>query len=219
VHPYIIYIFLFPIIYCSADYKRLGESLYKIYTIRDTFKLPPSRFGENIEKVATEILRSKYEGRIDKDMGILLVLYNVRNISDGIIMPGDPSTKHDVTFDMLTFLPVVGEIVVGEVSELAEFGAFIKIGPIDGLAHVSQIIGDFISFDKRSGAFVSKRTGKSLKKGDMVYAKISTISLKKSLKDSKIALTMKPTGLGRPEWIISESKKQTKEKKQIKSHK
>ncbi|MGC8572316.1 MAG: DNA-directed RNA polymerase [Candidatus Micrarchaeia archaeon] len=188
--------------------------MYKIYTVRDTFKLPPSRFGEDIEKVATEIIRGKYEGKADKDMGIILAIYNVRNISDGIIMLGDPATKHDVTFDALAFVPVVGEIVVGEVSELAEFGAFIKIGPIDGLAHVSQIIGDFISFDKKSSSFISKKAGKSLKKGDMVYAKISTISLKKSLKDSKIALTLKPTGLGKPEWITLESKKQVKEKKQ-----
>ena len=85
-------------------------------------------------------------------------------------------------------------------TEIAEFGAFVRIGPIDGLVHVSQITNDFLSFDRKAQAFISKRSGRTLKKGDVVFAKISTISMKNSVKDSKIALTMKPEGLGKPEW-------------------
>jgi DNA-directed RNA polymerase subunit E'/Rpb7 len=66
---------------------------------------------------------------------------------------------------------------------------------------VSQITNDFLSFDRKAQAFISKRSGRTLKKGDAVYAKISTISMKNSVKDSKIALTMKPEGLGKQEWI------------------
>jgi len=181
--------------------------LYKVYTIRDVFKLPPERFGDDLETAATEILQSKYEGNIDKDMGLLLAVFNVRDIGDGIILPEDPATRHDVRFDILTYVPEVGEVTIGEVSELVEFGAFVRIGPIDGLVHVSQIIGDYISYDKKSGAFISKKSGKSLKKGDVVYAKISTVSMKRSIRDSKIALTMKPSGLGKEEWIAAEAKK------------
>jgi len=181
--------------------------LYKVYTIRDVFKLPPERFGDDLETAATEILQSRYEGNIDKDMGLLLAVFNVRDIGDGIILPEDPATRHDVRFDILTYVPEVGEVTIGEVSELVEFGAFVRIGPIDGLVHVSQIIGDYISYDKKSGAFVSKKSGKSLKKGDVVYAKISTVSMKRSIRDSKIALTMKPSGLGKEEWIAAEAKK------------
>ncbi len=45
---------------------------------------------------------------------------------------------------MLTYMPFVEEVVAGEVTELAEFGAFVRIGPIDGLVHVSQITNDFL---------------------------------------------------------------------------
>ena len=67
--------------------------------------------------------------------------------------------------------------------------------------HVSQITNDFLSFDRKVPAFVSKKSGRSLKKGDVVLAKISTVSMKNTVKDSKIALTMKPEGLGKQEWI------------------
>ncbi len=175
--------------------------MYYVHSVKDTFKMPPEFFDKDIEKIATEILKKKYEGTIDKTLGVIVAIFKVRNVSDGMIYAGDPSTHHDVEFDMLTYMPYVEEVVAGEVTELAEFGAFIRIGPIDGLVHVSQITNDFLSFDRKLPAFVSKKSGRTLKKGDAVFAKISTVSMKNSVKDSKIALTMKPEGLGKQEWI------------------
>ncbi|MDE1851584.1 MAG: DNA-directed RNA polymerase [Candidatus Micrarchaeota archaeon] len=175
--------------------------MHYVHTIEDTISIPPRYFGKDIKKTAEEILRLKYERTLDKDMGVMLAVFNVRDVSDGNLMPGDPSTHHSVTFDVLTFSLEIEEVVVGEVSELAEFGCFVRLGPIDGLVHLSQITSDFITFDRKSGTFTSKNTKRSLKKGDMVYAKVSSISMKSNLKDTKIALTMRPDGLGRPEWL------------------
>ena len=189
--------------------------MYYKYTIKDTISIPPSYFGEDLNKVATELLRQKYERTLDKDIGIVLAVYNVRDISDGYLLPGDPSTHHNLTFDALTFKLEVEEVVVGEVSELVEFGCFVRVGPLEGLVHLSQITSDFISFDRKSGVLSSKNTGKVLKKGDVVYAKVSTISWKSNIKDTKIALTMRPEGLGKEEWLLEEEKpsKEKKEKK------
>ena len=187
--------------------------MYKIYTIKDVFKLPPEYFGSNLESVAAQVLGNRYEGTIDKDMGVIVAIFNVRDISDGMVYPGDPSTHHEAKFDVLTFMPVVDEVVAGEVSELVEFGAFVRIGPMEGLVHVSQIASDFISFDKKVPAFISKKSGKNLKKGDTVLAKISTVSMKKTVKDSKIALTMKPDGLGKLEWITAKKVREAGERR------
>lgn len=172
-----------------------------MYTIRDRISIPPTHFGEDIESAAETILRSKYERILDKDVGIALAVFNVREISDGIIMPGDPSTHYDITFDLLAFNLEVGEIVTGEISELADFGCFVRLGPIDGLVHLSQITNDYISYDRKAGFFILKNTKRNIKKGDVVYAKVSTISLKNNIKDTKIALTMRPEGLGKYEWL------------------
>ncbi|MGC8669932.1 MAG: DNA-directed RNA polymerase [Candidatus Micrarchaeia archaeon] len=175
--------------------------MYYIYSIKDNFRLLPEYFNKDINEAAAAVLQKRYEGIIDKDMGIIVSLQNIRNISDGYILPGDPSTHHDVEFDVLTYMPYVDEVVVGEVTEIAEFGAFVRIGPMDGLVHVSQILNDFLSYDRKTQSFISKKSGRTLKKGDIVYAKISTVSMKSSIKDSKIALTMKPEGLGKAEWF------------------
>jgi DNA-directed RNA polymerase subunit E' len=183
--------------------------MYNSYTIKDTFELSPENFGKDIESVAESVLQRKYEGMVDKEMGIIITVFSVKNISDGIIYPGDPNTHHNAEFNVLAFMPRVDEIVVGEVTDVTDFGAFVRIGPMEGLVHVSQIAGEFLSFDRKTQTFVSKQGKISLKKGDVVYAKVSTVSMKKSIKDSKIALSMKHEGLGKPEWFkLASSQKQ-----------
>ncbi len=174
--------------------------MFYVYTIKDTISIPPAHFGEDLNKAAEVILRKRHERLLEKDIGIILAVFNVREISDGFIMPGDPSTHHDVTFDMLAFNLDVGEILMGEVSELVDFGCFVRLGPIDGLVHLSQITNDFITNDRKSGTFVLRNSGRTIKKGDVVYVKVSTISLKNNIKDTKIALTMRPDSLGKYEW-------------------
>src|SRR5208283_4422014 len=137
-------------------------------TMQDTFKMSPEYFDRDIDDVATQALKRKYEGTIDKKLGVVVSVFNIRDISDGSILPGDPATHHNVEFDLLTYLPYVDEVVAGEVTELAEFGAFVRIGPIEGLVHVSQITNDFLNFDKKGPSFVSKKSGRTLKKGDAV---------------------------------------------------
>jgi DNA-directed RNA polymerase subunit E' len=178
--------------------------------------VPPKYIGEDVEKATAEILRSKYERTLDKDIGIILVIFNVRDISDGYILPADPNIHHDITFDVLTFGLDVDEVVIGEVSELADFGLFVRIGPIDGLVHLSQITSDFINYDRKASVFVSKNTKRTIKKGDTVYAKVSTISMRNTIQDVKIALTMRAEGFGKPEWIKEEKLKEIKEKRKKK---
>lgn len=157
--------------------------------------------GEEPKKVAEDILRKKYERVLDRDMGIIIAVFNISGMGSGFVVPGDPNVHMEVTFDALTFSVEVDEVVVGEVSELVDFGCFVRIGPIDGLVHLSQITTDFMSYDKKGGFFSSRSSGRSLKKGDLVYAKVSSVSMKNSIKDIKIALTMRPEGLGKPEWL------------------
>lgn len=186
--------------------------MYYTYTVKDSVSVPPKYIGQDISKATAEMLRAKYERTLDRDMGIVLAVYNVRDISDGSILPADPNVHHDLTFDLLAFKLEVEEVVVGEVSELADFGLFVRIGPIDGLVHLSQITSDFITYDRKAGVFVSKNTKRSVKKGDMVYAKVSTISIKNTIQDARIALTMRPEGFGKPEWIKEDKLKQVRSK-------
>ncbi len=172
--------------------------MYKIFTYKTTVGIPPKLFDKKTTEAALEILREKFERTIDKDeKAIIVSVHNAKILGDGKIVPGDPEAHYEAEFEALIFQPKINEIVFGEVSEIVEFGAFVRLGPIDGLVHVSQIANDFFSYDKKQGILQGKETKKIIKRGDKVAAKIATISLRSNIPDSKIALTMRPEGLGK----------------------
>ncbi|MFW9974696.1 MAG: S1 RNA-binding domain-containing protein, partial [Candidatus Thorarchaeota archaeon] len=87
--------------------------------------------------------------------------------------------------------------VEGNVVELMDFGAFIRMGPLDGLCHVSQICDDFITQDSKGNALLGKETGRTLAEGDMVRARVTSISFESGNKSGKLGLTMRQPFLGK----------------------
>jgi len=119
----------------------------------------------------------------------------------GKIIPGDGATYHKVNFSLLTFYPKIQEIVEGEVVEIADFGAFVRIGPIDALLHVSQLMDDFISYDEKQGVLLGKETKRKLISGDQVRVRITAVSLGRAGSSGKIGVTARQPFLGKLDWI------------------
>jgi DNA-directed RNA polymerase subunit E' len=175
--------------------------MYYIRTIEDRIRIPPSMFGSVIEDAILRILQERFERRIYKDVGIILLVLNPSVKSEGSIIPGDGGAYYSIEFEALTFLPHVNEVFEAEIKEIVEFGAFAVIGPFQGLLHVSQIGREKYSYDKKNKTLVSRTEKKALKKGDKVIVKVSTVSVKSTTADTKIGLTMRPDGLGKEEWM------------------
>ena len=187
--------------------------MYLVSKIEDTVRIPPNRFVDPLEDVAVEILNESYVGKIDKKLGLMVTVKEIEELGTGKVIMGDGAAYHDVVFTALFFKPELHEIVEGEVIEITEFGAFIRIGPMDGLVHVSQVTDDYINYDGKRGALMGKESKKSLEEGNKVRARIVALSLKgKSSKETKIGLTMRQPGLGRFEWIEQEKEKKKPEK-------
>jgi DNA-directed RNA polymerase subunit E' len=177
----------------------------------DVVRVPPERFGGDLQVTIKRMLRNKLEGRLDKEIGIFIAILDVVEIKEGRILIGDGGVYYETTFDGLVFRPKMQEIIEGEIVELVEFGAFVEIGPLDGLLHVSQITDEYISFDEKGGKLITKDTGRILAEGDRLRARIVAISLnERDPSESKIGLTMRQPGLGKKEWIEAEREKERK---------
>ena len=198
---------------------RNGGTMYYVLSCKDRVRLPAQFFSMKLEDALTQILREKYERRVNKDSGVSLAVWNVKAEGDGLVIPGDNAAYYDVGFDTLTYLPQVNEIVETEVSEVVEFGAFVALGPTEGLVHLSQIVNDFLTFNKKTQSFVGRESKKFLKKGDHVFAKVSTVSMKNNIHETKIGLTMRPDGLGKEEWISARKAEHDGGKKEAKKKK
>ncbi len=190
---------------------------YKV-ELRDHIRVPPNLFNLPLEEAVIKRIKTKYNGFISKDIGIVIDIPGVKEIGEGILIPGDGASYYDVSFELLTFKPEMQEIVVGKIKDIAEFGAFINIGPIDGMIHISQTMDDFVSFSKDK-TLAGKETKRILKVNDLCRARIIAVSFKDVL-NPKLGLTMRQQGLGRLDWIKEESEeKPKKEEKEAKEKK
>ena len=181
--------------------------VFKLVTLQDAIRIPPERFGEDLDSVGYEQLQMKYDGMVDEELGYVIAVTQINVNPFGKIIPGDGATFHKVEFSLLTFFPKIQEVIEGEVVEIAEFGAFIRIGPVDALLHVSQLMDDYISYDERQGVLMGKETKRQLKTGDRVRVRITAVSLGRSGGSGKIGVTARQPFLGKLEWIQKDVEK------------
>ena len=187
--------------------------MYTLTKITDTIRVPPERFGEDLNEAIQDIVQKTFEGTIRRSQGIIVIVDNITPLGDGIVIHGDGGMYQKVEFEALTFNPMLQEIVDGIVCEIVEFGAFCHIGPLDALLHMSQIMNDYVDVDVESGRIQGKETKRILKVGDPLRARIVAVSLNElSARESKIGLTMRQPALGTHEWL-TEPKQEKHEKK------
>ncbi|HLC99259.1 MAG TPA: DNA-directed RNA polymerase [Candidatus Nanoarchaeia archaeon] len=187
---------------------------YKI-EVNDHIRVPPKVFQLETKDAVIQRIKKKYEGYISKELGIVIDVADVKNIEEGIIITGDGAAYFNTTFELYAFKPEMQEVVHGNVRDIADFGVFMNLGPIEGMIHISQTMDDFVSFSKDK-VLTGKESKRNLRVGDRCKARIIAVSFK-DVMNPKLGLTMRQPFLGRIDW--SEENKEGKSESKSESKK
>lgn len=171
--------------------------MFFIFEVEEIVGVEPKEFEEPLTELAFRKLSSIYEGILDEELGYVIAVIDVEVEEVGVLIPRDPSIYHRARCKLLTYLPLLQEVVEGEVVEITEFGVFVRVGPLDALLHVSQIVDDFLSFDKKHSELIGSKTGWKLSVNDKIRARIVAVSIS----GGKVGLTTRQPYLGKLEWI------------------
>ena len=181
--------------------------MFYIIEVEDYIRVEPKLFGLPTMESVEKQLKESYTDYYDKEIGRVIAIINVLEVGEGVIIPGDGATYYHSRFKLLIWKPELQELVYGIVSEITNFGAFMDLGVVKGMIHISQTMDDYVSFSK-ANSLVGKASKRTLKQGDQCIARIVAISHKGG--DLKIGLTMRQPGLGKIEWIKEDSAKKNK---------
>jgi len=183
--------------------------MYHKLMLEDKVRVPPQRLGENLEKVILDVLQEQLEGSIDKEIGIFICVTKVTDVGEGELVPGDGGVYYDVKFEALVLRLALQEVIEGVVVETTSFGAFVSLGPIDAMLHVSQISDEYINYDEKNARLICQESKRFIGVGDVVRVRVVTLSLnEREPRDSKIGLTMRQAGLGTALWLEEEIEKE-----------
>ena len=178
--------------------------MFYVVEVEDYVRVEPKLFGLNTSDAVAKQLQETYENYHDKEIGEVIGVIEVLEVGDGIIIPGDGAAYYNSKFKLIVWKPENQELVYGIIEEITNFGAFINLGVMKGIIHISQTMDDFVSFST-TNTLLGKDSKKVLKKRDSCLARVVALSYKGD--NPKIGLTMRQPGLGKMEWISEEKKK------------
>jgi len=173
--------------------------------LKDYIRVPPSEFDKELDIAVISQVKEKYSGYVSKDFGYVIDVIQLVDVEEGVVIPGDGAAFYRVTFELLVYLPELQEVILGKVRDITDFGAFLSVGPVEGMIHIGQTMNDFVSFSKDK-SLQGKESKRSIKVGDKCFARVVAVSFK-DITNPKIGLTMRQEGLGKPEWANIDLKK------------
>jgi len=182
--------------------------MFYLTEVEDHVRVDPKLFGLPTAEAVDQQLRETYETYYDKEIGKVIEVIEVIEVGEGVIIPGDGAAYYSSRFKLLIWKPELQEIVFGVISEITDFGAFIDMGSMRGMIHISQTMEDYVSFSK-TGSLLGRATKRGLKQGDLCLARVVAISHKGDY--PKVGLTMRQPGLGKLDWIKEDEAKRKKE--------
>ncbi len=189
--------------------------MFYLTEVEDYVRVAPKLFGLPTAEAVEKQLKETYSDYYDKEVGRVVSVVNIIEIGEGVIIPGDGAAYYNSKFKVLAWKPELQELVFGTIAEITTFGAFIDMGVMRGMIHISQTMDDYVSFSK-SNLLTGKSSKRSLKTGDLCLARVVAISHKGD--EPKIGLTMRQPGLGKLEWIKEDQiRKQKVAEKALKS--
>lgn len=180
--------------------------MFKIIKLEDIVRVPPELYGRPVNETIRSILEEKYEGLVFDDLGFVVAVLDFSFEQKGKVIPGDGGSYHRVVFSVLSFIPEIQEVTLGRVTEVEEYGAFVRIGPFEALLHVSSIMDDFVDFNKAQGALIGRKTRRVLSTGDWVRVRVTAVSIGGPSGD-RIGVMCRQPFLGKEEWIQEDIKK------------
>ncbi len=178
--------------------------MFYLVEVEDHIRVEPRHFGLPTKEAVERQLKESYVNSVTKELGFVINVVSVDSVEDGVIIPGDGAPFYRSLFKLLIWKPELHELVHGTIVEIANFGAFIQIGPAQGMIHISQTMEDYVSVSK-TGTLSGKMSKRSISKGDECIARIVAISYKSG--EPKIGLTMRQPGLGKIEWAKEDKRK------------
>ena len=178
--------------------------MFYVVEVEDYVRVEPRLFGLKTSDAVAKQLQEIYSNYHDKEIGEVIGVISVQEVGDGVIIPGDGAAYYESRFKLLVWKPENQEMVYGIIDEITNFGAFINLGVMKGIIHISQTMDDYVTFST-TGTLLGKDSKKVLKKKDTCLARIVALSYKGD--NPKIGLTMRQPGLGKLDWIVEEKKK------------
>ena len=108
-------------------------------------RLPPRNLNKSLPDAITEELNRKIANKVLHNVGLCISLWDILEIGDSFLFPGDGAAHSRVKFRLLNFHPFGEEVLTGKIVRCSPEGVQVSLGffediliPPEGLQHPSR---------------------------------------------------------------------------------
>ncbi|TGZ52274.1 DNA-directed RNA polymerase III subunit RPC8 isoform X1 [Temnothorax longispinosus] len=137
--------------------------MFVLAELKDTVRIPPSRFQYKLNDVVTDELNRKLANKVYKDVGLCITLHDITKIEESYIFPGDGASHTKVTFRFIVFRPWIEEILIGKIRSCSPEGIHVTLGFFEDVVIPPHKLQHPSHFDQMEQAWVwiYKENGKT----------------------------------------------------------
>lgn len=101
--------------------------MFILSRLTDLIRLSPDQFNKNPKKSIINELNKKYANKIVQNLGLVISVWDLIKVEDGLLKPGDGASFIKVELTVVVFRPFVGEILTGWIEECTSDGIKVKM--------------------------------------------------------------------------------------------
>ena len=102
--------------------------MFQLVLMRDVITIPPHRLNWELTRNLRDQLAIKYSNRVIHNVGLVICLFDIIEMSDPVVLPGQPDVIITLEFRMVIFRPFIGEILNGKVFRSTPDGVYVHVG-------------------------------------------------------------------------------------------
>ncbi|ULT89730.1 hypothetical protein L5515_008111 [Caenorhabditis briggsae] len=89
--------------------------MFILSLLRDTVAIKPHQLSSDQQMVIKKRLNERLANKVVPDLGLCICVYDISEIGDSYILPGEGDCRVRVTFRMIVFRPFVDEVIEAKV--------------------------------------------------------------------------------------------------------
>lgn len=128
--------------------------MFVLASLKDNVRVPPWQFHLPLEQAIAQELNRKLANKVMLNTGLCITLYNITQLDDSFIFPGDGAAHTKVNFQYVVFRPFVDEILVGKIKSCSREGVSVSLGFFDDIIISSEALQHPSRFDETEQVWV-----------------------------------------------------------------
>lgn len=129
--------------------------MFILSKLKDLVRIPPDQFHRDGVSAITHELNVKYSNKIIPHVGLSVCIYDLLEVDEGQLRPGDGSSYINVTFRCVVFKPFVGEILTGWIKKIDSEGIRVStLGMFDDIFIPKNMMFEGSSYSVEDKAWV-----------------------------------------------------------------